>query len=33
MNQGRLNSVNIGRCRRITTDQMKDFIESLTAAA
>ena len=33
MNQGRLNSVNIGRCRRITTGQMKEFIESLTAVA
>ncbi len=33
MNQGRLHSVNIGRCRRITTHQMKDFIESLTAVA
>ena len=33
MNQGRLGSVNIGRCRRITTDQMNDFISSLTQAA
>jgi excisionase family DNA binding protein len=33
MNQGRLGSVNIGRCRRITTDQMNDFIASLTQAA
>jgi excisionase family DNA binding protein len=33
MNQGRLNSVNIGRCRRITVDQMREFIDSLTTAA
>jgi len=33
MNQGKLNSVNIGRCRRITVTQMNDFIASLTAAA
>lgn len=33
MNQGRLSSVNIGRCRRITVGQMNDFIASLTAAA
>ena len=33
MNQGRLGSVNIGRCRRITVGQMDDFIASLTAAA
>jgi excisionase family DNA binding protein len=33
MNQGRLSSVNIGRCRRITVGQMNDFIASLTEAA
>ena len=33
MNQGRLSSVNIGCCRRITVGQMNDFIASLTAAA
>jgi excisionase family DNA binding protein len=33
MNQGRLHSVNIGRCRRITIDQMREFIASLTVAA
>ena len=33
MNQGRLGSVSIGRCRRITTQQMNDFISSLTVAA
>jgi excisionase family DNA binding protein len=33
MNQGRLASVNIGRCRRITVGQMNDFISSLTEAA
>lgn len=33
MNQGRLGSVNIGRCRRITTNQMHEFIDSLTALA
>ena len=27
MNQGRLASVNIGRCRRITVGQMNDFIK------
>ena len=30
MNQGRLASVNIGRCRRITKSQIKDFIENLS---
>jgi len=31
MNQGRLDSVSIGRCRRITKDQMNKFINSLIA--
>lgn len=31
MNQGRLDSVSIGRCRRITKDQMNKFIESLVS--
>jgi excisionase family DNA binding protein len=31
MNQGRLDSVSIGRCRRITKDQMNRFIDSLIA--
>lgn len=29
MNQGKLASVNIGRCRRVTIKQMEDFIDSL----
>lgn len=32
MNAGKLGSVNIGRCRRITTDQMNEFIDSLKVA-
>ena len=32
MNAGKLGSVNIGRCRRITTDQMNEFIDSLRVA-
>ena len=31
MNRGELGSVNLGRCRRITMGQMKEFIDSLTA--
>ncbi len=30
MNSGRLGSVSIGRSRRVTNSQMKDFISSLT---
>jgi excisionase family DNA binding protein len=33
MDQGRLESVNIGRCRRITANQIEKFIESLLVAA
>jgi excisionase family DNA binding protein len=33
MNQGKLGSVNIGRCRRITVSQIQDFIDGLTAVA
>jgi excisionase family DNA binding protein len=32
MDQGRLGSVNIGRCRRITVNQIEQFIESLLVA-
>jgi len=30
MNKGELGSVNLGRCRRITLQQMHEFIDSLT---
>ena len=33
MNSGRLESVSIGRSRRVTTNQMKSFIDSLTPGA
>jgi excisionase family DNA binding protein len=33
MNQGKLGSVNIGRCRRITVSQIQDFIDGLLAVA
>ena len=31
MNSGRLGSVSIGRSRRVTNNQMNDFIDSLTS--
>ena len=33
MNQGKLGSVNIGRCRRITVSQIQTFIDELVAVA
>lgn len=33
MNQGKLGSVSIGRCRRITVNQIEQFIETLLPAA
>lgn len=33
MDQGKLGSVSIGRCRRITVGQIEKFIESLLVAA
>lgn len=33
MNKGQLDSIHIGRCRRITRKQIDDFIEALQPAA
>jgi excisionase family DNA binding protein len=33
MNQGKLGSISIGRCRRITTNQIQEFIDSFIVAA
>ena len=32
LNRGSLHSINIGRCRRITRQQIDEFIESLKVA-